>query len=160
MTCLQFLRNGGEDGMDLGRRPRSLGNVIKNRFTLPFVLAVAACTLAVPADAQQVYRYKDRNGQWVYTDRPPDGQASAQRVSVGGGAASPRIVVQPRSSADGVALVAVNECSCTVEFGVKAKGAVFHHHGLPQGGRQFFGNIARQNIRCTARRKGRRRRTG
>jgi murein DD-endopeptidase MepM/ murein hydrolase activator NlpD len=87
------------------------------------VVALATGLLAPVASAQQVYRYKDKSGQWVYTDRPPDGQASAQAMSVGTGAASPRIVVQPRSSAAGVALVAVNECRCTVEFGVKATGA-------------------------------------
>ena len=87
------------------------------------VVALATSLLASVAGAQQVYRYKDKSGQWVYTDRPPDGQASAQPMSVGTGAASPRIVVQPRSSAAGVALVAVNECRCTVEFGVKATGA-------------------------------------
>ena len=87
------------------------------------VVALATSLLASVAGAQQVYRYKDKSGQWVYTDRPPDGQASAQPMSVGAGAASPRIVVQPRSSAAGVALVAVNECRCTVEFGVKATGA-------------------------------------
>ena len=87
------------------------------------VVALATSLLASVAGAQQVYRYKDKSGQWVYTDRPPDGQASAQPMSVGTGAASPRIVVQPRSSAAGVALVAVNECRCAVEFGVKATGA-------------------------------------
>ena len=96
-----------------------------SRGALAFLAVVVLVTslLASVAGAQQVYRYKDKSGQWVYTDRPPDGQASAQPMSVGTGAASPRIVVQPRSSAAGVALVAVNECRCTVEFGVKATGA-------------------------------------
>ncbi|MCM2312959.1 MAG: M23 family metallopeptidase [Steroidobacteraceae bacterium] len=84
--------------------------------------ALAVCVLASTVGAQQVYRYKDRSGQWVYTDRPPDGQAAPETIAVAGGAASPRIVVQPRSSAGGVALVAVNECRCAVEFGVKATG--------------------------------------
>ena len=87
------------------------------------LLAVAACFAAAPAVAQQVYRYKDDRGQWVYADRPPDGRRAAEAVSVGGGAASPRIVVQPRNSAAGIALVAVNECRCAVEFGVRATGA-------------------------------------
>jgi len=98
---------------------------------LTVVLGLAA-TLSLPsADAQQVYRYKDKSGQWVYTDRPPDGQASARTMSIAGGAASPRIVVQPRSSSGGIALVAVNECRCSVEFGVKATGA----DGKEQGAR-------------------------
>ena len=94
---------------------------------LPAALALAlvlAGLLCGPyAAAQQVYRYKDESGQWVYTDRPPDGRASAQTVSVASGASAPRIVVQPRSSSAGVAFVAVNECGCAVEFGVKASGA-------------------------------------
>jgi hypothetical protein len=96
-----------------------------SRGALAFLAAVALATslLASVAGAQQVYRYKDKSGQWVYTDRPPDGQASAQTLSVAGSASSPRILVQPRSSSAGVALVAVNECRCTVEFGVKASGA-------------------------------------
>jgi len=123
VTRLQILRNAREDGLDAGHRPGSLGTVFTLRSTAPLLMALAACTLAGPADAQQVYRYKDKSGQWVYTDRPPDGQVPAQSVAVGGGAASPRIVVQPRSSGGGVALVAVNECRCAVEFGVKATGA-------------------------------------
>ena len=101
----------------------SLSGMSRAAFTLPVALVLATVLSAPSADAQQVYRYKDKSGQWVYTDRPPDGQASAQTLSVAGGASSPRIVVQPRSSPAGVALVAVNECRCTVEFGVKASGA-------------------------------------
>jgi len=98
------------------------------RMNRPIVLAVvllawAASLCALPAAAQQVFRYKDRNGQWVYTDRPPNGQRSTETVGIASTAASPRILVQPRSSVRGVALVAVNECRCTVEFGVKASEA-------------------------------------
>jgi murein DD-endopeptidase MepM/ murein hydrolase activator NlpD len=86
------------------------------------VFAVAMLA-ALPAAAQQFYRYKDERGQWVYADRPPDGRRAAETVTLATGASSPRIVVEPRSSAGGVALVAVNECRCVVEFGVKATGA-------------------------------------
>ena len=101
----------------------NLSGMSRAAFTLPVALVLATVLSAPSADAQQVYRYKDQSGQWVYTDRPPNGQASAHTLSVAGGASSPRIVVQPRSSSSGVALVAVNECRCTVEFGVKASGA-------------------------------------
>jgi murein DD-endopeptidase MepM/ murein hydrolase activator NlpD len=96
-----------------------------SRGVLAFLAGVAlvAGLWAPVAGAQQVYRYKDKSGQWVYTDRPPDGQSTVQAMSVGRGESSPRIVVQPRSSTGGVAFVAVNECRCTVEFGVKATGA-------------------------------------
>jgi murein DD-endopeptidase MepM/ murein hydrolase activator NlpD len=84
------------------------------------VVAVAA--LAIPAAAQQVYRYRDEHGQWVYTDRRPASSAPAEAVALAGRVASPRIVVEARPSGDGIALVAVNECRCPVEFGVRAAG--------------------------------------
>jgi murein DD-endopeptidase MepM/ murein hydrolase activator NlpD len=102
--------------------------------------ALAACVVAATAVAQQVYRYKDERGQWVYTDRPPEGQRPAETLSVGGGAASPRIAVQPRSSVGGVALVAVNECRCTVEFGIKATDA----NGKEQSARAVVGPRSEQ----------------
>jgi murein DD-endopeptidase MepM/ murein hydrolase activator NlpD len=104
------------------------------------LLAVACCGLAGQVSAQQVYRYKDASGQWVYTDRPPEGRHATETMSVGGGAASPRIAVQPRSSAAGVALVAVNECRCIVEFGVKATAAT----GAEQAARAVVGPRSEQ----------------
>jgi murein DD-endopeptidase MepM/ murein hydrolase activator NlpD len=81
------------------------------------VLAVAWVTAAGAA-----YRYRDANGQWVYTDRPPTDGRSAQSVSVDAGAvAAPKMTVVPRSLPSGVALVAVNECRCVVEFAVRAQ---------------------------------------
>jgi murein DD-endopeptidase MepM/ murein hydrolase activator NlpD len=78
------------------------------------------------------YRYKDANGQWVYTDRPPTDGRSAQSVALSGvGAASPKMAVIPRSTPTGVALVAVNECACTAEYVVKA-----HTSGGDKIGRQ------------------------
>jgi murein DD-endopeptidase MepM/ murein hydrolase activator NlpD len=87
------------------------------------VTALVAAGVAVVCVAQAAaYRYRDANGQWVYTDRPPVGGPSAESLSLrGGGAASPRMMVVPRSSELGVSLVAVNECRCTVEFAVKAQ---------------------------------------
>jgi len=119
----RFPRIASEEVLPAGAGAGSLDGMRLPRHTGGYVVLCLACALAVPADAQQVYRYKDRSGQWVYTDRPPDGQAATQSLRVEGGAASPRILVQPRSSAGGVALVAVNECHCAVEFGVKATGA-------------------------------------
>jgi murein DD-endopeptidase MepM/ murein hydrolase activator NlpD len=85
---------------------------------------VAACALAValPSSAQ-VYRYKDDRGNWVYTDRPPSAGQGAETLQFKVEAASPRIVVEPRSSAGAIDMVAVNECRCVVEFAVKTRGA-------------------------------------
>lgn len=102
--------------------------MMRSRTSMLTLLAVVA---AAPALAQQVYRYKDDSGRWVYTDRPPVSRVPAETVSVSTGASSPRMVVEPRNSAGGIAFVAVNECGCPVEFGVKATGA----DGREQGGR-------------------------
>jgi len=68
------------------------------------------------------YRYRDANGQWVYTDRPPTDGRSAQAVPLDAGAISaPKMTVVPRSLPSGIALVAVNECQCVVEFAVRAQ---------------------------------------
>ena len=91
------------------------------------VVATASC-IAVPSVAQQVYRYKDAHGQWVYTDRPPASRAPAETLTLSAGTAAPRILVEPRSSAKGVALVAINECRCPVEFGVKTRGSDGSEH--------------------------------
>jgi murein DD-endopeptidase MepM/ murein hydrolase activator NlpD len=86
---------------------------------------LAACTAwGDVATAGTAYRYKDANGQWVFTDRPPPPGQTVQSVALGGsGGVSPTMSVQPRSSRRGVALVAVNQCHCMVEFEVRARTA-------------------------------------
>ena len=89
-------------------------------------LLIIAATLApcVTTQGAAAYRYQDANGAWVYTDRPPSPHLKAESVALGGTAVtSPQMKVIPRSSANGVALVAVNDCDCTVEFAVKAQTA-------------------------------------
>jgi murein DD-endopeptidase MepM/ murein hydrolase activator NlpD len=87
------------------------------------VLAVSGL-VAMPVLAQSVYRYKDAQGEWVYTDRPPASRRQPPETLVlTTTVAAPRIVVEPRSGASGIELVAVNECRCPVEFGVKTRGS-------------------------------------
>jgi murein DD-endopeptidase MepM/ murein hydrolase activator NlpD len=84
-------------------------------------LLVAAPVLLTATALAAAYRYKDERGQWVYTDRPP-AAGSVENVALGSlGSAAPQMRVVPRSTADGIALVAVNPCKCTVEFAVKAE---------------------------------------
>jgi murein DD-endopeptidase MepM/ murein hydrolase activator NlpD len=123
VSRLEFPRIAGEDVLPAGLGAGSLGAMRLPRHIAVHGVLWLAGALTASSDAQQVYRYKDRSGHWVYTDRPPDGQATARMPGIAVGTASPRILVQPRSSAGGVALVAVNECRCAVEFGVRAKGA-------------------------------------
>lgn len=85
---------------------------------------VAALLVSATSSGGAAYKYKDANGQWVYTDRPPPPSLNSESVALGGtGATSPRMVVTPQPTAGGVALVAVNDCVCTAEFAVLARTA-------------------------------------
>jgi murein DD-endopeptidase MepM/ murein hydrolase activator NlpD len=91
----------------------------------PFAVGAGlALAIACAAAAGAAYRYRDANGQWVYTDRPPTDGRDAQALALGAGAAvAPKMTVVPRPTPAGVALVAVNECHCVVEFAVRAQTA-------------------------------------
>jgi murein DD-endopeptidase MepM/ murein hydrolase activator NlpD len=102
--------------------------------------AFACGLLACGAVAGAAYRYKDSSGQWVYTDRPPPPGRASQSVALGGSAGTPlKMVVEPRSTDTGVALVAINPCQCIVEFAVKAS--------TPAGEKLGRGTLAPQSER-------------
>ena len=82
---------------------------------------LAGVVLACGVAAGDAYRYQDANGRWVYTDRPPPPGQASQSVTLGRGGVPLRMVVEPRSTDTGVALVAINECPCVAEFAVKAQ---------------------------------------
>jgi murein DD-endopeptidase MepM/ murein hydrolase activator NlpD len=99
-------------------RPHPVSTPNRLRAAGALLCGLLLCGAAVAA----AYRYKDANGQWVYTDRPPPPGQASQSVALGGGSGAPlRMVVEPRSTDTGVALVAVNQCQCVVEFAVKAR---------------------------------------
>lgn len=90
------------------------------------LLFVAVLTIA-QAMAAGAYRYKDANGRWVYTDRPPAANQSSEVVTLPGRIATPRITVEAHSRAGNIAMVAVNECPCPVEFGIKIQAPDGEH---------------------------------
>jgi murein DD-endopeptidase MepM/ murein hydrolase activator NlpD len=90
-----------------------------SNFRIASVLAGVALACSASGAA---YRYKDARGEWVYSDRPPPGGQASESVALGGGGGSAlRLVVEPRATDSGVALVAINQCRCTVEFAVRAQ---------------------------------------
>jgi murein DD-endopeptidase MepM/ murein hydrolase activator NlpD len=97
--------------------------MIPQWFGAAFAVVAMSSLAAGPSSAQPVYRYKDAQGQWVYTDRPPASRRPPETLTLSAAVASPRILVEPRSGDNGIALVAVNECRCAVEFGVKTRGS-------------------------------------
>ena len=120
--------------MDPTRHPLSMPRTLRSLGTLVCSLLVCGVTAAA------AYRYKDSSGQWVYTDRPPPPGQASQSVALGGSSgAQLKITVEPRSTESGVALVAINQCQCIVEFAVKAQ--------TPAGNKLGRGTAAPQSER-------------
>ena len=71
-------------------------------------VALAAVTAAMPALAQTMYRYKDANGVWVYTDRKPDGEQDVQQERIERRFEKPEVRLLQRAAANGVTLIAQN----------------------------------------------------
>jgi len=85
---------------------------------LRLAIGLAAACVALAANAA-IYRYKDADGHWIYTDQPPVIGQSPVTLAGGGGATPPKIVVEPRNLDGRIAFVAINECRCKVEFGLR-----------------------------------------
>ena len=94
------------------------GMVVVDRIRLALGFAACLALVAGPAVAE-VYRYKDKNGHWVFADRQPNAVSTAEPVRVKSRASPPRIAVEPRKTPAGISIFAVNECRCSVEFGLR-----------------------------------------
>lgn len=70
---------------------------------LSLVLAVVST-----AAAQKLYRYKDDNGVWVYTDRRPGGEQPFEEQQVERRFEKPEVRLLQRSARSGVTLIAQN----------------------------------------------------
>jgi murein DD-endopeptidase MepM/ murein hydrolase activator NlpD len=70
--------------------------------------ALAAVMAAAPASAQTMYRYKDANGVWVYTDRRPEGEQEFQQEQIERRFEKPEVKLFQRAAANGVLLIAQN----------------------------------------------------
>jgi hypothetical protein len=61
-----------------------------------FIVALCALALAVPAAAQQVYKWVDKDGTVHFTDSPPDETVGAERVVLRGNVQSVITEVEQR----------------------------------------------------------------
>jgi murein DD-endopeptidase MepM/ murein hydrolase activator NlpD len=70
------------------------------------------------ATGQTAYRYRDANGQWVFTDQAPASPAPIDTFSLGHENSTLNISVDRRDDDESTQLVAVNDCLCVVTFQV------------------------------------------
>jgi hypothetical protein len=70
------------------------------------VVLLAVLGTALPAAAGKLYRYKDANGQWVFTDRRPEGGESFQEQDIKPTLEVPTVEFIKESRESGTALLA------------------------------------------------------
>lgn len=93
------------------------------------IAPVALAALLAPALAQQVetpesdspslYKYRDVEGNWVFTDRRPDGARAVEQVPRTDVATAPEITVRRREIEGRIEIVATNNCFCPAEIALR-----------------------------------------
>lgn len=71
--------------------------------------------------AQTAYKYRDSNGQWVFTDQAPASDARSDSFSVGHEDDALHLSVERNDQAGSMQLIAVNGCLCVVTFEILIK---------------------------------------
>jgi murein DD-endopeptidase MepM/ murein hydrolase activator NlpD len=85
------------------------------------LIALAALVFTLPSAtvmAQTGYKYRDANGQWVFTDRAPASGAANDSFSLGPKDSTLHLTVDRYDEAESTQLIAINECLCVVTFKV------------------------------------------
>jgi murein DD-endopeptidase MepM/ murein hydrolase activator NlpD len=82
------------------------------------VLAVLALVHSTILTAQTVYRYRDANGQWVFTDQAGDLAQAVESLGRRRENSTLHIAVDRNDDAESTQLIAINDCLCIVTFQV------------------------------------------
>jgi murein DD-endopeptidase MepM/ murein hydrolase activator NlpD len=86
------------------------------------LLTLAAALVVWPAGAQKLYRYKDANGLWVYSDRQPEGAQAFEEQAVERRFVRPEVNLLQRSGPGGVALIAANTYFAPIQLAFRING--------------------------------------
>jgi murein DD-endopeptidase MepM/ murein hydrolase activator NlpD len=91
-----------------------------NRRYSPVLFALLGCVLAAVASAQALYKYRGDDGEWTYSDRPPDdGKAVAEIRSLTPSSPNSGVSIDHEADADSVRLVATNEFFAPIELALR-----------------------------------------
>jgi murein DD-endopeptidase MepM/ murein hydrolase activator NlpD len=105
-----------------------------NRILQAATLTVFTLALTDPggiAAAQTAYKYRDSNGQWVFTDQPGAAATASESIHLTRENAALHISVDRDDSAESTQLIAVNDCLCVVTFQVSIAHSEFSD--IPDG---------------------------
>jgi murein DD-endopeptidase MepM/ murein hydrolase activator NlpD len=97
-------------------------------FVVVAVLVAALGALNFHARAEGLYKYRDEQGNWVFTDRKPDDGREVEQLPLAEEITSPEISIARRKGEQGIELVAKNDCFCPAELALRvlrqAQGSV------------------------------------
>ncbi len=68
--------------------------------------------------AQTLYKYRGENGEWIYSDRPPDDGSEAETRSIRGRVAKGEVVVSHELTENGMTFSAVNRFHAPMEVAI------------------------------------------
>lgn len=101
---------------------------------LTALLLIATLVVSGIAGAQTLYKYRGENGEWIYSDRPPeDGDASETR-SLRGRATKGEVRVSHELTENGLTFTAVNRFHAPMEVAISfdsIAGVDYPHPDLP-----------------------------
>lgn len=84
------------------------------------LIALLGCALAAVASAQALYKYRGDDGEWIYSDRPPDdGKTVAEVRSLTPSSPRSGVSIDYEADVDSVRLLATNEYFAPVELALK-----------------------------------------
>jgi murein DD-endopeptidase MepM/ murein hydrolase activator NlpD len=83
--------------------------------------------------ADSLYKYRDSNGNLVYSDSKPDApSAKVESLSVNIESKAPRIDITTGGDTANWKIIATNECLCEVEFEARSAGRAYHRVLAPR----------------------------
>lgn len=92
---------------------------VRTRYSLVF-LALLGCVASGAAAAQALYKYRGDDGEWIYSDRPPDdGKQVAEVRSLTPTSPRSGVSIDYEADGDAVRLVATNEYYAPIELALR-----------------------------------------
>lgn len=85
----------------------------------PVLLASVILAVSSPTHAQSLYKYRDDNGQWIYTDRRPEDGAAAEVLSLKTAPGRATVTVVHALSGGEMVFMARNEFHAPVEIAIQ-----------------------------------------
>jgi murein DD-endopeptidase MepM/ murein hydrolase activator NlpD len=95
---------------------RQAGDRLTRATLLSAVLLVAIGGGAAQSMAQQLYKYRDANGVWVFADRPPDAAQPFQQMTLERSREQAEVRLYRRTTEQGIVLIAQNTYFAPVQI--------------------------------------------